>query len=191
MSQYSLFGAAAAQPSLRDLDGVLLGGGRWVRTGSGARLSVVVEDVWRADALAAEFGARGLAGQDAVVPATSGWSVRTEFSPDLDDTAERWSRGSRESPPADFGLTAGGLRLWTIAAGRRGEDGFLLSTARADDRLHLLAGAHLARLGLTAVSLGARGGPGWRITSVKRLRRLAELVGPPSASCGADWPDLA
>ena len=40
--QFSLFGAAAAQPTLDDLDGVLLAGGHWVRSGDGARLSIVV-----------------------------------------------------------------------------------------------------------------------------------------------------
>lgn len=190
MSQFSLFGAAAAEPSLGDLDGVLLGGGRWVRTGAGARLSVVVDDVWRADGLTDEFAARGLAGEDMIVPATGGWSVRTEFNDELDAAARRWSRGGRETAPGDFRLTPSGLRLWTIAAGRRDEAGYLLSTARADERLHLVAGAQLARLGLAAVALGARGGPGWRITSAKRLRRLAELVGPPPASCGLDWPEL-
>ena len=51
MSQFSLFGAAAAEPSLDDLDGVLLAGGRWVRSAGTARLSVVVDAPWRADAL--------------------------------------------------------------------------------------------------------------------------------------------
>ena len=43
--------------------------------------------------------------------------------------------------------------------------------------VHLAGGAQLARLGLAAVSIGVRGGPGWRVTSVKRIRRLAELLG--------------
>ena len=48
MTQFSLFGAAVAEPCVDDLDGVLLAGGHWVRSGTGARLSVVVADRWRA-----------------------------------------------------------------------------------------------------------------------------------------------
>jgi hypothetical protein len=38
------------------------------------------------------------------------------------------------------------------------------------------------------VSLGVRGGPGWRITSAKRLRRLVELLGPAPAGGAQHWP---
>ena len=188
MSQFSLFGAAAATPALDDLDGVLLGGGHWVRTGPSARLSVVVAERWRADALAEEFALRRVGGD--VVPADSsagdGWSVRTAFSTALMPHATRWSRGANEGPPPGFDLTPGGLRLWTIASGRTDEVGYLLGTANADSALHLAAGAQLSRQGLAGVSLSQRPGPGWRITSAKRLRRFAELVG--AAPAGADWP---
>ncbi|MCW2524569.1 MAG: hypothetical protein JWO63_2904, partial [Frankiales bacterium] len=52
------------------------------------------------------------------------------------------------------------------------------------------AGAQLARLSVAAVGVGVgvRPGPGWRVTSVKRLRRLAELVGEGPPGCGSDWP---
>lgn len=189
MSQFSLFGAAAAEPSLDDLDGVLLAGGRWVRNAGTARLSVVVADPWRADALAEEFDLRGVGGdEDAIVPAEDGWSVRTRFCAELGPGAARWSRGANEGPPPGFALTAGGLRLWAIAAGRVDEAGYLFATARPDTTLHLAAGAALSRLGLAAVSIGVRGGPGWRITSAKRLRRVAELLGAAPQSAGADWP---
>lgn len=184
MSQFSLFGAAAATPGLDDLDGVLLGGGHWVRTGPAARVSIVVADRWRADALGEEFAIRAVAGD--IVATEQRWSVRTAFTADLMPHATRWSRGDNEGPPPGFDLTAAGLRLWTIATGRTDEAGYLLATARADTALHLAAGAQLSRHGLAAVSLSQRPGPGWRITSTKRLRRFAELVGP--APDGADWP---
>jgi hypothetical protein len=184
MSQFSLFGAAAAAPAIEDLDGVLLGGGHWVRTGPAARLSIVVADRWRADALAEEFAVRAVAGD--IVAAEDGWSVRTAFSAALMPQATRWSRGANEGPPRGFDLTPGGLRLWTIATGRTDEVGYLLGTARPDSALHLAAGAQLSRQGLAAVSLSQRPGPGWRITSAKRLRRFAEVVG--AAPAGADWP---
>lgn len=188
--QFSLFGAAAADPALADLDGVLLAGGHWVRSGPAARLSVVVRERWRADALAAEFSVRGVAAGDdeAIVAAEGGWSVRTSFTPQLRGLADRWSRGANEGPPAGFDLSAGGLRLWAVASGRRDEAGYLLATDRADSPLHQAAGAQLSRRGLGAVSIGVRGGPGWRITSAKRRRRLAELAGPAPDGSAADWP---
>jgi hypothetical protein len=188
MTQFSLFGAAAAEPSLDDLDGVLLAGGKWVRNAGTARLSIVVADVWRADALAEEFEVRGVGGPDPIVPAEDGWSVRTAFAAQLAPSAARWSRGANEGPPAGLAVTAGGLRLWAIAAGVRDEIGYLLGTERVDTLLHLAAGAQLSRLGLAAVSIGVRGGPGWRITSSRRLRRFAELVGEAPDLAGADWP---
>ena len=80
------------------------------------------------------------------------------------------------------------MRLWALAAGSRDDVGYLLATGRADPVLHLAAGAQLSRRGLAAVSLSQRGGPGWRIASVKRIRRLAELLGPAPAGGEADWP---
>ena len=186
MSQFSLFGAAAATPELADLDGVLLAGGHWVRTGPSARLSIVVAHRWRADALADEFDVRRVGGD--TVAAEDGWSVRTAFSTDLMPHATRWSRGANEGPPPGFELTAAGLRLWTIATGRADEAGFVLGTARADSALHLAAGAQLSRQGLAAISLSLRPGPGWRITSARRLRRFAELVGAAPPESAHDWP---
>jgi hypothetical protein len=160
-----------------------------VRAFGGARLSVVVADRWRADALAEAFEARGLAVEDAVVDAEGGFAARTAFAAELVEQAARWTRGANQEVPAGFALTAGGLRLWAIASGRRDDSGYLLGTAEPDDALHLAGGAQLSRLGVAAVSIAHRGGgPGWRVTSLKRLRRLAELVGEPPAGGTHDWP---
>jgi hypothetical protein len=191
VTQFSLFGAEATAPTLADLDGLLLAGGHWVLGRDGARLSIVVADRWRADELAAAFAARGVAGPEPVVPAEAGFGVRTGFDQQLSAAAGRWRRGANEGLPAGFRLEAGGLRLWAVAAGRRDEPGYLFGTAAADDPRHTAAGAQLARLGVAAVSLGVRGGPGWRITSARRLRRLVELLGPAPAGGAADWPDTA
>jgi hypothetical protein len=186
--QFSLFGAAAADPSLADLDGVLLAGGHWVRGLGGARLSIVVADVWRAEALAEAFDRRGVGVSDAVIDSEGGHGARTAFAPELLDGAARWTRGANQGPPIDFVLTAGGLRLWAIAAGRRDDAGYLLGTAEPDDAVHLAGGAQLSRLGVAAVSLAGRGGPGWRVTSLKRLRRLVELLGEPVPGAEESWP---
>ncbi len=188
MSQFSLFGAAAAEPTLDDLDGILLAGGHWVRALGGARLSVVVADEWRATALAAEFVVRGVGDEEEpIVAAEAGYGVRTAFSGRLVPAASRWSRGANEGPPPGLVLTAGGLRLWAIAAGRRDDVGYLLATAAPDDAMHLAGGAQLSRLGLAAVSIAVRGGPGWRITSAKRIRRLGELLGAPPDGGEQAW----
>jgi hypothetical protein len=188
--QFSLFGAQAADAVLTDLDGLLLAGGDWVRAERGwaARLSVLVDRPWRADALMSELDGRGL-GCD-TVPAPGGLiAVRTPITDLLRAHAERWTRGASLRVPADLALSASGLRLWAIAAGRSDETGYLLMTPgeRADDSsVHRAAGRQLANLGLPAASLTGRGGPGWRITSARRLRRLAELLG--EAPVRADWP---
>jgi hypothetical protein len=188
VSQFSLFGAAVAEPTLADLDGVLLAGGHWARGPERARLSVVVADRWRAEELAREFARRGVGGDDAVVDAEVGASVRTDFTPALVARADRWLRGATETPPLGFELTPGGLRLWAVAAGRRDERGYLFATASAGDAVHRAAGAQLSRLGVAAVSIAVRGGPGWRVTSAKRIRRLAELLGPPPEDGAPVWP---
>lgn len=200
MTQFSLFGAEAAAPALEDLGGLMLAGAHWVRDAVGsARLSVVVRDPWRAAAIATAFAGRGVAG-DAPRPAAEGITVRTAFSAALAPLAAAWTRGANEVPPPGFALTAGGLRLWAIATGRRDDAGYLLGTSPTgyartgggtitapDDEVHRVAGAQLARLGLAAVSIH-RGGAGWRVTSARRLRRLHELVGPAPEGDAGNWP---
>jgi hypothetical protein len=188
VTQFSLFGAEAVPPALDDLDGLLLAGGQWVRSGVMARLSVVVADRWRADALADAFTERALDGAEAVVRASTGFAVRTAFTKELVPHAARWTRGANQGVPDGFRLGAGGLRLWAIAAGRRDDIGYLLATAEPGDPMHRVAGAQLSRLGVAAVSLAQRGGPGWRVTSGRRLRRLVELLGPAPLGGERDWP---
>lgn len=191
--QFSLFGAESVAPTLDDLAGVLLAGGHWVRRGDAvpgsvrpARLSVLVEDQWRQDALVAELRTRGLTGE--AVQENGRRAARTGFEPALGEMAAGWIRGASIAPPTDLVLSAGGLRLWAICAGRQDEAGYLLPTASHDDPAHRVAGAQLARLGLAGVSLGERGGPGWRIIGTKRLHRLAEIVGAPPLGSGSAWP---
>ena len=189
--QFSLFGAAVAEPTRGDLDGLLLAGGQWVRASldgaERARLSVLVDAAWRTDALRDELLRRGLPGQEA--PAEGGLlAARTEFREDLVISAERWTRGARIAPPADLALTPGGLRLWAIATGHADEAGYLLGTGPTDNLVYRAAGSQLAALGMAAVGVGERTRPGWRITGVKRLRRFGELVGEPPPGSAPHWP---
>jgi hypothetical protein len=187
--QFSLFGAAAAEPQIADLDGLLFAGGDWVRTDhdASARLSVLVQDGWRARALLVELAARGLECDTAEAPGCL-IAVRTEITERLAGQALRWTRGASLRLPADLALSASGLRLWALATGRTDEAGYLLAVAEPDGAIQRAAGAQLARLGVTAIAVGVRGGPGWRVTSAKRLRRLAELVGDGPEGCDLDWP---
>ena len=198
--QFSLFGAAAIAPSRADLDGLLLAGAQWVRAGTvrpgseprsvvsddRARLSVLVEPGWRARALLGELEHRQLPGE--MVDAEGGLvAVRTAFRADLVAAAQRWTRGALIVPPAGLMLSPGALRLWAEAAGRRDDAGYLLATPSLDSPVHRAGGAQLAAVGLAAVSIGERGGPGWRITGIKRVRRLAELLGEPPSGADTDW----
>jgi hypothetical protein len=187
--QFSLFGAEAADPLIEDLDGLLLAGGDWVRTEghSAARLSVLVADHWRAAALQDEFFDRQLASD--TVDAPGGLTaVRTEITELVVPQAARWTRGASLRLPTDLVLSASGLRLWAIATGRMDDAGYLLGVAEPDGEVHRAAGSQLARLGVAAVDVGLRGGPGWRVTSAKRLRRFAELVGEAPGNAAPDWP---
>lgn len=191
MMQFSLFGAEVAEVCVDDLDGVLLGGGWWVRSAGTARLSVVVIDQWRADALADAFTELGLGAEVVaaeVAAGAGGLAVRTNFAVPLIPLAQRWTLGANQVPPRGLGLTSMGLRLWAITAGRSDGTGYLLATDAAADATHLAGGSQLARLGVAASSIQGRGGPGWRVTSHKRLRRLAELLGQPPPDSGPDWP---
>jgi hypothetical protein len=190
--QFSLFGAEAAEPELADLDGLLLAGGDFVRSvidgrPVAARLSVLVADQWRADALCTEFAIRGLDADTAPAPGAL-IAVRSEMTGVLLPDAARWTRGASLRIPSPLTLSVSGLRLWAIATGRADEGGFLLGVDDPSGDLHRAGGAQLAKLGVTAVAVGARGGPGWRVTSAKRLRRLAELLGEPPDGAGRDWP---
>ena len=183
--QFSLFGAAVAEPALDDLAGVVLAGGDWVRADEDcrrARLSVVVDAPWRVEALLAAFAELELGARPRLRPRT-GRACAPTFSAELAPRPRRLdARGRRCAPPAGLALTARGLRLWAIAAGRADAAGYLLGTADPTTPIHRAAGAQLAAARVwPATSITVRARPGWRVTSAKRLRRLAELLGEPPA----------
>lgn len=184
--QFSLFGAESVEPDRADLDGLLIAGGQWVRSGATARLSILVQPGWREAALLDELAGRGVVGE--FDDAEGGLrAVRTEFEADLLPAARRWTRGAGLAAPADLQLSVGGLRLWAIAAGQPDEHGgYLLGMREADSLLHRRAGIQLAALGVPAIAVTRT--PGWRIVGQRRVARLAELVGerPPGAAIA--WP---
>jgi hypothetical protein len=189
--QFSLFGAETAVPILSDLDGLLIAGGDWVRREKEpegtSRLSILVDQPWRADALCAELVARGLEPDQVAAPADM-IAVRTDLTGKLAPLAASWRRGASLRVPGDLLLTPSALRLWAIAGGRRDDVGYFLSSAERNPDLHRAGGSQLAKLGIAGMEVIARPGPGWRITSVKRLRRFGELVGQAPDGAGRDWP---
>lgn len=189
-AQLSLFDSDGAEASVDDVDGLLLGTGHVVRRDERARVSVLVDDVWRAEALCAELDRRGLDGTYGINREEgSTLVVRTALTPALVPIADRWQPGRRRRGTAVH-ATGGALRLWVLCAGRRAEAGYLLGLSPSEEMRWPTAGAALSAAGLAATLVGPRGGgPAYRVTSAKRLARLAALVGPrPQAAPDYLWP---
>ncbi|MBA8826552.1 hypothetical protein FHX42_003931 [Saccharopolyspora lacisalsi] len=191
MDQLSLFSAEARHPRVADLAGLLCGQGQAVGFGRGtaARLSVVVADTRRTGPLVTACAERGVeaevSGSEAGTPL-----VRTAFRSDLTELAGHWLRGAVKSVPSGFAPDGAALRIWVLTSGHPDGDGYLLGLdPHAPDTYEPLTSA-LSRVGLPAKLIGPRGGgPALRLAGKRRLRRLAELVGPcPAASIGGIWP---
>src|SRR5215475_4851194 len=204
--QLTLVSYGVLPPSVEDLEGLLLGPGQLARMGGTARLSVLVTDDWRRDALCAAFTERGLpagtgdTGRDAG-SATGGDTgsdsvrgsqvVRTPFVAALRGVAARWQRGAVKAVPERFALDGARLRLWALAAGSRDGSGYLLALGAHDDpNVWSSAGSVLAAAGLPGTFLEpSASGPAYRVTGRRRLARLAELVGePPPGAEPTGWP---
>jgi len=187
VSQLSLFSADLTPPQLDDLGGLLAAQGQIAAGGDGPRLSILLADQWRAEALQRECRVRDV---PAMVAESDGTGVllRSERTRLLTVLATNWARGAMKSAPVDLTVTAGFLRCWAIAAGRPADIGFLLGLdPRAPDTYEPLAAA-CAAAGLAGSLLGVRGGgPAVRIVGYRRCSRLAEMIGtaPPEAPAGA------
>jgi hypothetical protein len=194
MSQLSLFSAAAREPRLTDLEGLLAGPGQVVRRGDAARVSVVVTDGWRVEALAAELAGLGLTPElddpSADDGAVTGVAVRTPWLPQLRAVADAWTRGAVKVPPAGWELDGARLRWWCIAAGSAGPAMYTLALGDNDEPAWAAVGASLAAAGIPGLLVGPRAdGPAYRIVGQRRLRRLRELVGDaPAGAPEHGWP---
>jgi hypothetical protein len=191
-AQLSFLSAEARDIRLGDLAGLLCGPGQVVRFGASdtARLSIMLPDPRRAPALVAAASARGIA-TEVVDTETGSRVLRTAFRRDLIELAGQWSRGAVKSVPGEFALDGALLRVWVLAAGvpdRR--SGYLLGLDPHAPQTHRPLAEAVVRLGLPVLRLGARGaGPALRVSGVRRLRRLAELVGPPPEFAPVEhWP---
>jgi hypothetical protein len=189
MSQLSLFAAGMNDPSYDDLEGLLAGPGSIERRGDAARVSVLVVDPWRAEALLRGLSVLGPGAE--AEPTPDGLLVQTAFAPQLYAMAQLWHSPLGKHAPT--GLRVDGARLWwwCLAAGGADSAGYRLGLGRGDgDAVWSAAGAALATAGVTAALVGPRAdGPAYRVVGARRLVRLAELVGaaPPGVPVTA-WP---
>jgi hypothetical protein len=190
VSQLSFFSAESVPPAVADLTGVLAASGQVVVVGSGARLSVVVDQPWRASALAEMIDEAGLASEitqtDEDTPL-----VRTAVDVRLRSIAEEWTRGAVKTVPPLWLPGPRELRAWTLAAGSPEADRYLLGLDPHAPDTHSPLASALMRVGIAPTLIGTRGTrPALRISGRRRLSRLVENVGEPPdcAEAFMSWP---
>lgn len=192
VSQLSFFSAESVPPAVADLTGVLAAAGQVVVVGEGARLSVVVDELWRAAALAEMMTAAGLTAEitrtDEETPL-----VRTAIDPRLLGIAAQWTRGAVKTVPNQWLPGPRELRAWTLASGTPEADRYLLGLDPHAPDTHSPLASALMRVGIAPTLIGTRGArPALRISGRRRLLRLVENVGePPEGSEAlAAWPQV-
>ncbi|GAB89047.1 hypothetical protein [Gordonia rhizosphera] len=190
MGQLSFFSAQIAQPAYEDLEGLLATHGQAVRSDSGTRVSVVVAEEWRAVALVEEISATGVDAE--IVFSDEGSPIaRTAPSHEFDELHRRWLAGAVKAMPAGWVPSPRALRLWTIAAGERDEDRYLLGLDAHAPEMHAALATALMRVGVAPTLVGTRGkAPALRVAGKRRLTHLLEYVGDPPTVPGAaeHWP---
>ena len=190
MSQLSFFSAESVPPAVADLTGVLAAAGQVVTVGGGARLSVVVDAIWRAAALADMMVAAGLQAEIARTEEDHPL-VRTAVDVRLLGVAAQWTRGAVKTVPTAWLPGPRELRAWTLAAGTPDADRFLLGLDPHAPDTHSPLASALMRIGIAPTLIGTRGArPALRISGRRRLSRLLETVGEPpeGAEAWAAWP---
>lgn len=192
MSQLSFFSAESVPPAVADLTGLLAAAGQVVIVGGGARLSVVVDDQWRAEALAEMITEAGL---EAEITRTDENNplVRTAVDVRLAGIAAEWTRGAVKTVPPQWLPGARELRAWTLAAGVPEADRYLLGLDPHAPDTHSPLASALMRVGIAPTLIGTRGArPALRISGRRRLSRLVETVGEPPNHIEAlsAWPRI-
>lgn len=194
MSQLSFFTAESVPPAVADLSGVLAASGQIVMVGAadvqGARLSVVVDQLWRASALAEMIHEAGLEPEITRTEEDTPL-VRTAVSQLLCPIATEWTRGAVKTVPPRWLPGPRELRAWTLAAGSPEADRYLLGLDPHAPDTHSPLASALMRVGIAPTLIGTRGGrPALRISGRRRLSRLVENVGEPpdNAQALSLWP---
>ena len=179
---------------MADLSGVLAASGQIVMVGArdvqAARLSVVVDQPWRASALAEMIREAGLEPEIARTEEDTPL-VRTAVSPLLCPIAAEWTRGAVKTVPPRWLPGPRELRAWILAAGAPEADRYLLGLDPHAPDTHSPLASALMRVGIAPTLIGTRGGrPALRVSGRRRLSRLVENVGDPpdDARALALWP---
>ena len=192
VSQLSFFSAESVPPAVSDLTGVLAAAGQVVLVGGGARLSVVVDQVWRAQALAQMIDEAGLTAEITVTDENTPL-VRTAVDAGLRPIAVDWTRGAVKTVPPQWLPGPRELRAWTLAAGVPEADRYLLGLDPHAPDTHSPLASALMRVGIAPTLIGTRGArPALRISGRRRLSRLVENVGEPPEVAEAlpFWPHV-
>jgi hypothetical protein len=195
VSQLSFFSAESVPPAVADLTGILAAPGQVVLVGSGAqqaaRLSVVVERMWRAEALAEMISDAGLSPEIARTEENTPL-VRTAVDGRLTAMAAEWTRGAVKTVPPHWLPGPRELRAWTLAAGTpEADDRYLLGLDPHAPDTHSALASAMMRVGIAPTLIGTRGAhPALRISGRRRLLRLVENVGEPPGDTEAfsQWP---
>ena len=192
VSQLSFFSAESVPPAVSDLTGVLAAPGQIVTVGSGARLSVVVDQLWRAEALGQMIDEAGLTAEitrtDENTPL-----VRTAVDAKLRLIAGDWTRGAVKTVPPLWLPGPRELRAWILAAGGPDADRYVLGLDPHAPDTHSPLASALMRIGIAPTLIGTRGArPALRISGRRRLSRLVENVGEPPRGPEAlqYWPHV-
>jgi hypothetical protein len=196
VSQLSFFSAESVPPAVADLTGMLAAPGQVVLVGSGpqtgARLSVVVEQVWRAEALAEMIVEAGLQPEIARTDENNPL-VRTAVDARLVAIAADWTRGAVKTVPPQWLPGPRELRAWTLASGTPEADRYLLGLDPHAPDTHSPLASAMMRVGIAPTLIGTRGSrPALRISGRRRLSRLVENVGEPPGimDAFAQWPRI-
>ena len=192
MSQLSFFSAESVPPAVADLTGLLAGPGQVVMVGGEVRLSVVVDHVWRAEAVAEMITEAGLEPQIARTEENTPL-VRTVLNTRLTRMATDWTRGAVKTVPEGWLPGSRELRAWTLASGTAEPNGYLLGLDPHAPDTHAPLASALMRVGIAPTLIGTRGNhPALRISGRRRLLRLVENVGEPPGHTEAflQWPRI-
>ena len=194
MSQLSFFSAESVPPAIADLTGILAAPGQVALVRSTrepvARLSVVVDRLWRAEALGEMIAEAGLHAEIARTDEDTPL-VRTALDARLVKIAGEWTGGAVKTVPPQWLPGPRELRAWALASGKPDSDRYLLGLdPHAPETYSPLASA-MMRVGIAPTLVGTRGThPALRISGRRRLSRLVENVGEPphGAEALAYWP---
>ncbi len=194
VSQLSFFSAESVPLAIADLTGILAAPGQVVLVGGAevqaARLSVVVDRLWRAEALAVMIVEAGLQAEIARTDEDTPL-VRTAVDARLVKIAAEWTRGAVKTVPPQWLPGPRELRAWTLASGTPEADRYLLGLDPHAPDTHSPLASAMMRVGIAPTLIGTRGlHPALRISGRRRLSRLVENVGEPpdSAEALSRWP---